>query len=322
MELKEINRLMDTTFQSFLPPYKVTSTSYESRAVKEESLYSERVKAMTKLMALTKRNVICYFSSWVQYRILEGDFAITDNDMNGFLDTVSSIKERNKGLDLLLHTPGGDVAATESIVRYLQECFNGDIRVIVPHMAMSAGTMIACASTEILMGRASSLGAIDPQFDGIPVQGVLKEFTRALEDVKRDPNTSLIWKEVVGKYPIAFLTRCENASALGTILAREWLMKGMFNADSTRQDTVDNILRELAQHDSSKLHSRHYGYNKCKQLGLTVTALEDNMELYEAVYTLYYLYFLSVYKLGDTSKFIESPFGSSFTIKTNCKLVS
>ena len=29
--------------------------------------------------------------------------------------------ERKKGLDLILHTPGGDVAATESLVDYLKE---------------------------------------------------------------------------------------------------------------------------------------------------------------------------------------------------------
>ena len=55
-----------------------------------------------------------------------------------------------------------------------------DIRVIVPHMAMSAGTMIACSSREIIMGKESSLGPIDPQYHNVPAQGVLKEFERAM----------------------------------------------------------------------------------------------------------------------------------------------
>lgn len=43
------------------------------------------------------------------------------------------------GLDIMLQTPGGSVTATESIVIYLKKIFNNDTRVIVPHLAMSAG---------------------------------------------------------------------------------------------------------------------------------------------------------------------------------------
>lgn len=39
--------------------------------------------------------------------------------------------DKTKGLDLILHTPGGDLAATQSIVDYLYTFFNGDVRVIV-----------------------------------------------------------------------------------------------------------------------------------------------------------------------------------------------
>jgi ClpP class serine protease len=42
----------------------------------------------------------------------------------------------NKGLDLVLHTPGGDVAATESIIEYIHSKFGRDVRVIVPQISM------------------------------------------------------------------------------------------------------------------------------------------------------------------------------------------
>lgn len=35
-----------------------------------------------------------------------------------------------QGLDLILHTPGGDIAATESLVYYLKKLFGNDIRVL------------------------------------------------------------------------------------------------------------------------------------------------------------------------------------------------
>ncbi len=43
------------------------------------------------------------------------------------------------------------------LVDYLRDCFDGDIEAFVPHMAMSAGTMIACACKKIYMGRQSSI---------------------------------------------------------------------------------------------------------------------------------------------------------------------
>ena len=50
-----------------------------------------------------------------------------------------------------------DPAAAEAIVNYLRLKFDYDIRVIVPQLAMSAGTMIACAAKEIIIGKQSSL---------------------------------------------------------------------------------------------------------------------------------------------------------------------
>lgn len=97
----------------------------------------------------TGRNVISYYSSWLTKNGVQ-NLDICDADMTGFMTAVNGI-ECQKGLDLILHTPGGDPTAAEVIVNYLRSKFNSDIRVIVPQLAMSAGTMIACAGKEIIM---------------------------------------------------------------------------------------------------------------------------------------------------------------------------
>ena len=99
--------------------------------------------------------------------------------MNAFMAAVHLLK-RDKGLDLILHTPGGDIAATEALVKYLWTMFDKDVRVIVPQLAMSAGTMIACSAKQIVMGKQSSLGPIDPQIFGMPAQAILEEFQMAI----------------------------------------------------------------------------------------------------------------------------------------------
>uniref|UniRef100_UPI003222108E SDH family Clp fold serine proteinase n=1 Tax=Acetoanaerobium noterae TaxID=745369 RepID=UPI003222108E len=184
-------------------------------AILEEIQQSKRIDALDyvrrsylkKLNVITGRNVIAYYSGWLQ-KPGTNNSSILDDDKNGFMTVIHNM-DRNKGLDLILHTPGGDTAATESIVDYLRRMFNTDIRVIVPQLAMSAGTMIACASKEIIMGKQSSLGPIDPQFNGIPAHGVIEEFEKALLHIDTKKFDQLA-KEVIEEYKDQTYTYTKN----------------------------------------------------------------------------------------------------------------
>ena len=91
-----------------------------------------------------------------------------------FSETLKEIKK--SGLVAISDIKRGDIAATESIIDYLQRMFDGNIQAFIPQLAMSAGTMIACSTKCIYMGKESSIGPIDPQFGGIPCHSILKEF--------------------------------------------------------------------------------------------------------------------------------------------------
>ena len=81
-----------------------------------------RRKYIKELSGKTGRNTIIYYSAFLQKTSLtqQGvDFGINDNDKNGFMTVVNKL-DRSKGLDLILHTPGGNISATESIVFYLK----------------------------------------------------------------------------------------------------------------------------------------------------------------------------------------------------------
>ena len=125
-----------------------------------------RRKYISKLHRHTKRNVISYYSGWLQRPDAKG-IEVNDNDKNGLMTVIKGM-DFSKGLDLILHTPGGNTAAMESIVDYLKSIFGKNIRAIVPQLAMSAGTMIALSCRSIVMGKQSNLGPIDPQFNGCP----------------------------------------------------------------------------------------------------------------------------------------------------------
>ena len=146
----------------------------------------------------TGRNIIAYYSAFVQKPRIDGT-GIDDNDKNAFMQAVCGL-DRSKGLDLILHTPGGQIAAAESLVSYLKALFGKDVRVFVPQIAMSAGTMIALSSKEIVMGKQSNLGPIDPQFGGMSCAGIIEEFNEACRDVKANPAMANVWGPIISKY--------------------------------------------------------------------------------------------------------------------------
>jgi ClpP class serine protease len=79
----------------------------------------------------------------------------------------------NVPIDLILHTPGGLVLATEQIARALVR-HQAKVTVFIPHYAMSGGTMLAMAADEIVMDENAVLGPVDPQLGNMPAASVLK----------------------------------------------------------------------------------------------------------------------------------------------------
>ncbi|RLG54088.1 MAG: hypothetical protein DRN99_05695 [Thermoproteota archaeon] len=81
-------------------------------------------------------------------------------------------------IDLILHTPGGLVLASAQIAMAIKD-HPGKTTVIVPHYAMSGGTLIALAADNIIMDRHAVLGPVDPQlsdpkYGAVPAASVLR----------------------------------------------------------------------------------------------------------------------------------------------------
>ena len=249
----------------------------------------ERLKTLAEK---TGRNVIIYYSGWLQKPKLAGT-QVSDADKSGFMTVIHGL-DRTKGLDLVLHTPGGETAATESLVVYLRAMFGHDIRAIVPELAMSAGTMIACACKEIIMGKHSSLGPIDPQFGGIAAHGVVEEFNRAYAEIKRDQTRALLWQHIISKYSPTLIGECEKAIQLSNEMVYEWLTNGMLINDPNREKTAKRIVTELGDHALTKSHARHLPPNRCKEMGLKIITLEDDQELQDAVLSVHHACILTL----------------------------
>jgi ClpP class serine protease len=75
-------------------------------------------------------------------------------------------------IDLVVHSPGGLVLASEQIARALHR-HPAKVTVIVPHYAMSGGTMLALSADEIVMDDNAVLGPVDPQIGEWPAASIL-----------------------------------------------------------------------------------------------------------------------------------------------------
>jgi len=220
--------------------------------------------------------------------------------------------DRAKGLDLILHTPGGEAAATESLVDYLRAMFGADIRAIVPQIAMSAGTMVACACKQIVMGKHSSLGPIDPQLGGLAAHGIIEEFNQARSDIQADPAAIPLWQPIIAKYPPTLIGECQKAIDWSNEMVKQWLVTGMFADTEDPEQKADKVIAELGSHELTKSHGRHISIQRANDLGLEVFALESDDDLQEAVLSVHHACITTLAETR-TIKLIENHNGVAFS---------
>lgn len=265
-----------------------------------------RRKYLSSISEVTGRNTIAYYSSFLQ-KPNAPSIDINDDDRNAFMSMVYKM-DRTKGLDLILHTPGGSIAAAESIVDYLRKMFGNDIRAIIPQIAMSAGTMIACSCKCIVMGKQSNLGPIDPKYNGISTYGVIEEFSRAKQEIAADPRTIPIWQTIIGKYNPAFIGDCEKAIQWSNSIVTDWLSTNMLKENP---NLAKEIVTHLSDHSETLSHERHIHFDECKKLGLTIESLEElgkEVNLQDRILSAHHAYMLT-FSSTSATKIVENQNG-------------
>lgn len=287
----------------------------EKQRLSKDDIDEVRKRQLRKIAQVTGRNVISYYSGWLQKRGQSNQFvSIDDIDMNGFIVVIEDM-DTTIGVDLLLHTPGGNVAATEAIINYLRSVFP-DMRAIVPQLAMSGGTIIACACDEIVMGKHSSLGPTDPYVNGLSAYGIMEEFEQARKEITRDASNSLLWRPILEKYLPGLVGDCANAVEWTKTSMERFLRTGMFRDDLDRDSLAKKVTDALAYRGEAFSHIQHLPIEKCREIGLKVTRLEDHPDLQSEVMFLHHAY---MYTFGNNPavKLIENHLGISYALTFN-----
>jgi hypothetical protein len=279
----------------------------EQQSGTRNPLDSVRRKFLRQLSEKTGRNTVAYYSAFLTKPNFVGT-DINDDDKNGLMLCFHEV-ERDRGLDLILHTPGGSIGATQSIVHYLNEMFSGNIRAIVPQIAMSAGTMIACACKSVLMGKHSNLGPIDPQLGGLPVLAVKRQFERAFREIMADGRAAAAWSPILRQLGPSFLQECDWALDWAEQFVKDCLTNNMFfdrpNAAILAEEATQKLMDE-----NSKGHDRHFHYQDCIGFGLSIQMIEDDPALQDAVLTVHHCY-MHTLSNSNALKIIENHDGKA-----------
>jgi ATP-dependent protease ClpP protease subunit len=269
-----------------------------------------RRKYLADLYNYTKNDTILYSSAFTSNKTpsVPGQFiSITSEDIQGFMSALQGLK--GEKLDIIIHSPGGSLEVADQLVQYLRSKYKY-IRAIVPQNAMSAATMLACACDEILMGKHSALGPIDPQITfptpngsfTAPAQSILDEFERAKTEILTNPAAAAIWINRIQQYPQGFLQICENTINLSKDKVAEWLDLYMF------KDTEKNgrkIAEWLGDAKTHKTHGRPIGKELAESIGLKIVSLESDQELQEKVLTVYHATMVT-HEITNCMKMIEN----------------
>ena len=276
-----------------------------------------RRQYLADLSAYTGRDTILYCSAYTtpqQNGVPSDALSLVTGDVQGFMSAMHGLNSQN--LDLILHSPGGSVEAAEQIITYLRTKYN-HIRAIIPQNAMSAATMLACACDEIIMGKHSAIGPIDPQITfpmqngqlfTAPAHSILSEFEKARQEILANPGVAPLWIPKVSSWPPAILDICEKTIELAKVKVQTWLESYMFSGDVNAHTRANSIAQWLGTYSNHLTHGRPIPISIAQQQGLNVIALEDDQLLQEKVLSVFHAAIVT-FEVTTCVKIIENQNG-------------
>lgn len=240
-----------------------------------------------------KTNLVCYAA-------LFGHPAgiITNQDGEILENIFRSIDLSNKdySLDLLLHTPGGSPEAAADVIRVCRS-YSKRFRVIIPNAAMSAGTLIAMGSDEIIMSDTSKLGPIDPQMifvqsKDVAIMRPAKSFIDAYFDLINSARAFIAQKQpatpflhLLDRQDPSWIIECVRARNATENLAREVLKANMLKDKS--EEEIEKVVQKFFEVGDKNTHGRSIGPNEAEGFGLAIKKENKYGDFWKMIWEIY-----------------------------------
>jgi len=137
-------------------------------AFTRQVLFAQRRRALAAISRRRKATVITLIHRQESLNLLGFPVVryIDIDDAESVLRAIADTAD-DQPIEIILHTPGGMVIAARQIASALAD-HPAHVTAVVPHYAMSGGTMISLACDEIVIEDHAALGPVDPQLGQYP----------------------------------------------------------------------------------------------------------------------------------------------------------
>ena len=228
----------------------------------------------------TQPKLLCYVA---------GNKAPVDRlDTLGFVDMLHNVNPGDP-IDLMLHTPGGDVDAAEKLITLLRSAVGeeGQLRIIVPDYAKSAGTLMALGANTILMSDSSELGPIDPQVSSKDGNGndvvysvltylyAYDEAKQALSEMPEDGASRITFE----KFDPTMVRKFRSVRDRARLFAENLLKR--------RGANFSKIASELMDINRYPSHGQMIGWEAARNIGLIIDYLPPHDSIWRKYWALY-----------------------------------
>jgi len=263
-----------------------------------------RQELILSIEEITNRTLIIYEANlWLPGHNLGED------DIQPFGDLLFGLPEK-ENVDLLIHSPGGDIDATEKIIIMCREIAK-EFRVIVPEYAKSAATLVALASDEVIMGLTSELGPIDAQIQGpgpikarfqTSAQSFIDEFELIKKEVDRTGRLSPAYFPLFEGINMGFIRKCRNLMGRSQQFAEKWLSNYMLKGKPRK---ARKLAKELCNVKEWLSHGIVIDADIAIRLGIKVKKLKQDDELWQKIWYLHCCYGV-LFRRSQICKLFES----------------
>jgi hypothetical protein len=229
---------------------------------------------LVKIKKARKNYVIAYsgLTKNVTTQILPKNASLIFEDIEMLEEIISRLPinsnhNEKKEIDVILNTSGGDVQAVLKILLTLRKRFY-KVNVVVPFIAQSAGTILACGADQILSTSISSFSQVTPVFlnnDAHTMKGkrTLEHWISFLLDKE--------YREIIGISPD------KKAKEAETVIARA--MKFLLNKYSLKnKKNIKEAMDLLTNFERFYCHLYPIGTDDLLKCGINIEYMDANLE--------------------------------------------
>jgi len=248
------------------------------------SIRQEIIRSIEKEL---NKTIVTFFTSFAFPVMIE------DQDAIMLEEVLQNTDDLEKGLILIINSPGGSGLAAERIINVCRSYSKDKFDVIVPNMAKSAATMICLGSNKIYLSKTSELGPIDPQitikegeaFKRLSVHSIITSYENLFQKAVNTKGRLEPFLQQLSRYDARDIEEFYRAMELSESIAVKYLKKGMMK--DLPENGIKNKIKPFLSPLKTKSHGRPIFFDEAIKCGLKVDVIDIESNLWQLLWELY-----------------------------------